>query len=160
MKNWSLKKKILLGLLALLVFAQFFRVDQTNPTFDASNDFLDMEHAPEDMAVLIKAACYDCHSYETKYPWYFNVSPISLWLKGHVDFGRENLNFSDWGNYTPEKKAHKMEESIEEVERKEMPMTSYTLTHADARLTDEQRIAMADYFRTIASGKNHEGHSH
>ena len=109
-------KKILVIVAILAVIIQFFRIDKENPPYEASSDFISVENAPEDIQIILKQACYDCHSHQTTYPWYSNVAPVSWWLKDHIDEGREHLNFSVWASYDAERREHKLEELAEEVE--------------------------------------------
>ena len=141
------KKYILIALALFLIIAQFFKIDKTNPEATAELDFIQSNQVPSEIATMLKASCYDCHSNETKYPWYTDVAPISWFVKGHINNGREHLNFSEWGNYTDKKKTHKMEECVEVVyEMKSMPMLSYTIMHGSAKLNDEKRKTLADWF--------------
>ena len=140
-------KNVLLILLGVLLLIQFFRIDKTNPPVNPGQDFLQMAGPPAELGTLIKEACYDCHSNETKYPWYTNVQPVAWWVKDHIDEGREHLNFSEWGTYNARKRAHKMEEAVEETKEGEMPLNSYTWAHASARLSDEQRRQLASWFQ-------------
>ena len=142
------RKKILLGLLVILVVMQFFGIDKTNPPVIEEIDFITLEQPPDNVAIMLKEACYDCHSNRTKYPWYTNVAPVSWWIKGHIDHGRQNLNFSDWGNFSDGKKEHKLEECIEFVQEKRMPLLSYIIAHPEAKISEEQRLAMAQWFQS------------
>lgn len=144
-----MKKKIIIGLLVIIVLIQFIRVDKTNPPVDASKDFITLTKPPVEIVSLLKTACYDCHSNETTYPWYFNIAPFSWWAKDHVNDGRKHLNFSVWGTYNKERQAHKLDEMYGEVEEDQMPLSSYTLMHADAKLTTEQRTVLVDWLRTL-----------
>lgn len=83
-------------------------------------------------------SCYDCHSNETNYPWYSYLAPASFIVTDHVKNGRKHLNFSDWENYTEEKKEKKLHEIWEEVEEVEMPISGYVLLHSEAELSGEQ----------------------
>ena len=74
-------KKIIVGLLFLLVFIQFFRIDQSNPEVNPETNLVMVVHAPPESQQLLRTACYDCHSFETVYPWYANVAPVSWWIK-------------------------------------------------------------------------------
>ena len=132
--------------LASLIIIQFFRIDKAQPPVDASINFLDIAGVPETEAVLIKNACYDCHSHEVEYPWYSNIAPISFWLKGHVDHGIQKFNFSEFGSYNEKKAHHKLEECVEMLENKSMPLKSFTWVHPEARLTDETRQVLIDFF--------------
>ena len=142
-------KKILLGVLAVFVILQFFQIDKTNPEYDAANDFMNIHPPSDEVAEILKTACYDCHSYETKYPWYTYTQPLAWWIKDHIDHGRDELNFSEFGNYNPRRADHKIEEGIELVEEEEMPLPSYTWAHGDARLTDEQRDVLISWFEEL-----------
>ena len=142
------KRNILIALAVALIIMQFFPIDKTNPPVVQEKDFLSMESAPVEVAQLFKTACYDCHSDETKYPWYTSVAPISWFIKGHIDEGHKHLNFSTWADYDAKKKAHKMEEIIEVVDGKEMPMLTYWMIHWDAKISVEQRKQITDWVRT------------
>lgn len=100
----KLTKRILLGLVGLLLVIQFFRIDKTNPPVNQAKDFIKLSSPPAKVAQLLKDACYDCHSHETKYPWYTNIAPVSWWIKNHIDHGREHLNFSVWADYEAKKR--------------------------------------------------------
>ena len=123
------KTKILWAILGLLVLIQFIRIDKTNPPADPAKDFIALKNPPQAVANMLKASCYDCHSNKSTYPWYTNVAPVSWWVKRHITEGRQELNFSEWGDYTPKKAAHKLDESYEMVTEGEMPLSSYTLMH-------------------------------
>lgn len=87
---------------------------------------------------LARRACFDCHSNETRWPWYSNVAPISWRVQKHVDEGRAKLNFSDFrpGN---EEVGEAAGEAAETVQKGEMPLQDYLLAHADARLTEAEK---------------------
>jgi hypothetical protein len=72
-----------------------------------------------------------------------------MWMDWHVREGKKHLNFSAFATYTPKRAAHKMEEAYEMVEKREMPLPSYTITHRDAKLTDEQIKLLADWAREL-----------
>lgn len=147
------KKKIfkisLYVLLAAFVVIQFFRIDKTNPPIEQSKDFLTVTQAPNDVANVMKAACYDCHSNESKYPWYTNIAPVSWFIGDHIEHARKHLNFSIWGEYSEKRQMHKLEEAAEEVEEKEMPLESYVIMHSEADLSDNQRELLEDWFNSL-----------
>ena len=154
-------KRVLIALIAVFVIIQFFRIDKSVPEYNAADDFLNLNAAPAEVAELMRAACYDCHSYETKYPWYANVAPVSWWLKGHIDEGRRKLNYSTFGTRTKEKQAEKIEESGEAVTEGWMPLNSYKWGHPEARLTDAQRLLIGNWLLSLAltesAGEPEEG---
>ena len=133
-------KKILLLLLIAFVIAQFFGPEKNDGDIASVEPFLTETNPPEDVKLILKSACFDCHSDHTRYPWYNNITPVNYWLAGHVKDGKKHFNISEsaWSSSSLKKKDHKFEELIEMVEKKEMPLNSYTWTHAEAKLTDDQ----------------------
>lgn len=142
-------KNILITLGAILVIMQFFQIDKENPSSDPEMDFIAIANPPSEIADLLKASCYDCHSNHTRYPWYTSIAPVNWWIKDHIDHGREELNFSEWGNYSARRADHKLEEGVELLEEEEMPLPSYLITHGEAKLTSEQREALSNYFQSL-----------
>lgn len=136
-----LKTAAMIGL-ALLVLIQFWPVDRSNPPATAA-----MPLPTGEVGEIMQAACNDCHTHETTWPWYSRVAPVSIFVARHVEEGREHFNLSTWGELTAERRDHKLEEMIEMVEDGAMPLRSYTITHTDARLTDEQRSMLVDWAR-------------
>ena len=142
-----MKKIILAVIVVVLIGIQFIPVDRTVPEY-ASSDLLVLGGADKSMTNMIKDACYDCHSYESEYPGYANVAPLSMWIQGHIDHGREELNFSTWGSMSKKDQHHLLKEAAEKVEKKEMPLTPFLITHAEARISEDQRAEMAAWFRS------------
>lgn len=139
-------KKTGIVVIVILVLMQFKRIDKTNPAYNEAEDFITITQPPAEIATLIKAACYDCHSHQAKYPWYSNVAPVSWMVAHHIEEGRQHLNFSTWATY-PEKKAdHKLEECVEEIEEGNMPMKPYVIMHSEAKMTDAQKSALITWF--------------
>ncbi|MHB1193476.1 MAG: heme-binding domain-containing protein [Longimicrobiales bacterium] len=128
------------GVAVALVGSQFIPVDTSNPPADGA-----MAIRAGEAGQILKAACMDCHSHETVWPWYARVAPAKFLLANHVREGRENLNFSTWGAETPERQDHKLEEVVEVVEAGEMPEGSYRWLHPEARLTDAQRQMLVEW---------------
>ncbi|WP_372474718.1 heme-binding domain-containing protein [Capnocytophaga sp. ARDL2] len=130
---------------------QLFQIDKTNLSYDETKDFLVVNQTPNEVATLIRNACYDCHSYETKYPWYTYVQPVGWFVKDHIMEGRQELNFSIFDMYSPQRKIKKIEESAECIEIGEMPLTSYVITHPEANLSNEAKSLLINYFRSLQS---------
>lgn len=145
----KLTKKILLVLLILFVIAQFFRPEKNNGNIASVDAFLKETNPPDDVKVILKSSCFDCHSDVTRYPWYNNITPVNYWLAKHVNHGKEHFNISKWEGNSVKRKDHKFEELIEEVEEKEMPLKSYTWTHGDAKLTDAQIASVIDWAKKV-----------
>jgi len=133
-------KKMLIALAIVFVLIQFVRPAKNNAGGVAHS--LPMKYGvPPDVNVIIKPACLDCHSNNTKYPWYSQVQPIAWWMANHVNEGKKHLNMSEFTNRRIAYQHHKFEEIVEMVRKKEMPLPSYTWfgLHPKADLTDEQR---------------------
>ena len=146
-----MKKKIGFGILIILVAIQFFQIDKTQPPSVPGQDIFAMvDNVDPQLGSQIKKACFDCHSNVTRYPWYTNIAPVSWWIKGHIDNGREELNFSEVASYPPGKFAHKMEECAEMLREKEMPLLTYMIMHNDAWLDAEERERMAVFFEGLS----------
>jgi hypothetical protein len=94
---------------------------------------------------MLRSACYDCHSYDTHWPWYAHVAPVSWWLEGHVRDARERLNFSEWPHDDSERAAKKWNHISHSVRDGDMPLPSYAWIHKPARLTEQQRKELADW---------------
>ena len=138
-----MKKRILYIALAIALVAQFFQPDRSALPIDPANDMLVMTAAPDDIRTLVNAACYDCHSDRSTYPWYSYVTPVNFWLQDHINEGREKMNFSRWNLSASQKHAH---EAGEEVQEGEMPLDSYTWVHGEARLDAAQRKRLVEWF--------------
>ena len=147
LKKITLKKTVIVIIGLLLIF-QLFRIDKTTKPVDPATDFISVTQANSEVATILKTSCYDCHSNQPVYPWYTNVAPLSWWIKHHINEGSEHLNFSEWGNYKLKRKDHKLEECIEMIEEGEMPMSSYTLIHGNAKLNDAQKTLLINWFKS------------
>ena len=142
-------KKIAIVLWVALVIAQFFGPEKNEGDITAVDTFLAETNPPENVRKILSESCFDCHSNSTKYPWYDNITPVNYWLNDHVKDGKKHLNFSDWSTYSLKKKEHKMDELYEEVEKGEMPLNSYTWTHSEANLTQEQIAEMVAWGKSV-----------
>lgn len=129
-------------LLLVLIAMQFYRPEKNMAQGNHTAIFITETNPPEDVKLILKSTCYDCHSNNTSYPWYNNIAPVSYWLADHVKQGKDELNFSVWGSYSAKKKDHKLEEVVAVIEEGEMPLKEYTWTHAEAKLTDAQKQAV------------------
>ena len=144
-------RKLFRGLFAILVLAliviQFmpYGRNHTNPPVTGSPTWV----SPE-VEQLARRACFDCHSNETKWPWYANVAPVSWRVQHHVDEGREHLNFSEFDK--PQRDA---DEAAEMVASGEMPLRDYLLAHPEARLSDAETTQLIDGFKAMFGESSH-----
>jgi hypothetical protein len=60
---------------------------------------------------------------------------VKWWLADHVNSGKRHLNFDEFNSYSREKKLEKLDEIVETIKEGEMPLTSYTVIHQDAKLS-------------------------
>jgi hypothetical protein len=155
-------KLIFVILLLLFIAIQFFQPDKNNNEVNSSNDISSMVPVPDTVQQLLKVACYDCHSNNTNYPWYSNIQPVGWWLNHHVEEGKAELNFNEFANIPPrgnrstrERQLKKLEEIKENIEEGEMPLSSYTLIHTNAKLTSGQKSEIIRWsesaYKTIAA---------
>ena len=125
--------------LALFLGIQLMPVDRSNPPVTADLD------APHEVKALLRAACYDCHSHETRWPWYSYVAPVS-WLVAHdVEEARTEMSFSEWGALDPREQRELRREMWEKVEEGKMPLKKYVMLHPGARLSEEQKRLLRDW---------------
>ncbi len=138
-------KYVVIALAVLFVIAQLIRPDTTNPSVAPGERIEASVEISADVAAILKRSCNDCHSNETVYPWYSQITPVNWWLESHIDHGREHLNFSTWARYTPQQKEKKLEEVCEVVESGEMPLPSYLWGHREAVLTPEDAKLLCEW---------------
>ncbi len=133
-------KKILIALGIILIIMQFFRPEKNESNL-LTHDISTKYSVPDDVNHILKVSCNDCHSNKTVYPWYSNVQPVAWWLNDHVKDGKRHLNFSEFTRMPVAFQNHKLEETIDMVKKKEMPLSEYTYfgLHKEANLTDAQR---------------------
>lgn len=141
-------RTVLWSLLAVFIIIQLFRPEKNN-SGDSGNDISTVFPVPDRVKVLLDAACNDCHSNTTKYPWYSYIQPVAWWLDGHIRDGKKRLNLSEFAAYRPNRQFHKLEEIDELVSEKEMPLESYTWAHADAKLSDDQRQVLINWTKDL-----------
>ena len=152
------KTKIIIAVIASLTAIQFIPLpgrEYVQPK--QGNDITDVLPISDETEELLRATCYDCHSDETRYPWYADIAPLSWWVQHHVNEGREHLNFSHFGELSMSRRDHRLEEGVEMMKKEEMPLSSYTWMHPEAKISLRQRAAMIDFFSSgIAGGAGEE----
>jgi len=130
-----------------LLAAQLVRFDRSNPAVRGDLS------APPAVKDALERSCYDCHSNQTRWPWYSGVAPVSWWVHYEVEEGRRRLNFSAWTDYAsdPGTKDQKLDEVGRLIASDAMPPWYYRATHPGARLTPLERAAIT---RWIANEKS------
>ena len=136
---------LLIGFIVL----QFFRPAKNVQAGVSAHHISTKFAIPSDVTTILEKACTDCHSNNTRYPWYYNIQPIGIWMNNHVIEGKNGLNFSEYTNRRLRYQYHKMEEVVELVNEEGMPLDSYTWTHKDARLTTDERAKLVKWAESI-----------
>ena len=126
-------------LLIVLVGIQFVSTTRNQSDIVPTTDFMIVNNVPKPVENSLITSCYDCHSNNTNYPWYNKVQPVAWFLEGHVEDGKKELNFNEWGNYSSRRRNSKLNSIISQIEDDEMPLTSYTLIHSDAQLSEKNK---------------------
>ena len=125
------------GLILLFLFGlfQFYpRPEKNISSVEAKNSIEKLFPIPDSVLTILKSACYDCHSNNTRYPWYSNIQPVALFLNKHIVEGKKELNFDEFGNYTERRQQSKLKAIAYQVRDGEMPLYSYKLMQSEARL--------------------------
>jgi len=145
-------KKI--GIVVGIVFVgiQFIPTNQNLSDKMLLTDFTIIYEVPKSIETKLKVSCYDCHSSNTYYPWYNKIQPVAWFLEDHIDEAKEELNFNEFGNYSNRKKKSKLKSIISQIEDDEMPLTSYTLMHGDAKLSAVEKAAIMEWMTQIRDG--------
>ncbi|HEX6043771.1 MAG TPA: heme-binding domain-containing protein [Pyrinomonadaceae bacterium] len=138
-------KWLLILAVCLFVIAQFKRPARTNPAFDESAAIETHAQLDPKIAAILDRSCNDCHSNKTRWPWYANVAPMSWFVIDHVEEGREHMNLSEWGSYSPEERKALLREVCDLVSDGTMPLSSYTPLHPGSKLSDADKKAMCEW---------------
>lgn len=118
---------------------QFIRPKLSNPPVLA-----DLQ-APDTVKGILQTSCYNCHSNETRLPWYDEIVP-AYWLVVHdVARGRMHLNFSDFGKLPPGQQKGFLYESASQIQLGAMPPRNYTLIHPESIVSAEQLATLKNY---------------
>lgn len=141
---------ILLSLVGVFIIAQFIPVNRPVNDPPANYDFFKANNINEDVKTLLRDACFNCHSQEVIYPWYAHMAPVSWLVASDVRHGRANLDFSNWTQLSKREKLDVLDEIGDEVNAESMPLPIYTIMHAEARLTSEQRKLLVSFANNLA----------
>lgn len=138
-------KKILLGLLVVLIIIQFIQPPGNRDSAVLSTDLTKTFAVPQNVQIILKQACYDCHSNNTNYPWYSRIQPLGWFLANHIRNGKEQLNFSHFGSYSLRRQISKLNGIANSIKDGSMPLRSYTLIHRNARLSSQDKALLFEW---------------
>ena len=142
-------KIILLILLVAFVGVQFIPTERNQTNIVPVTDFMLVNNVPNNIKNKLQVSCYDCHSNNTKYPWYNKIQPVAWFLEEHIRDGKKELNFSEWESLSNRRKASKLRSIIKQIESGEMPLNSYTLIHKDAKFSKEETNEIINFITQL-----------
>ncbi len=135
--------------IVIFVGIQFLRPGKNSTTAPQQAAIYNRYPAAASVKAILAKACNDCHSNNTRYPWYAAVQPVGWWLDTHVKDGKGNLNFDEFLQARVSEQNNQLEEAIKEVKKGGMPLGSYTWIHTDARLTEPEKQELCNWFASI-----------
>ena len=138
-------KKILLIILIVFIAIQFIQPARNTSGQVLPTDITKTVNIPDKVLDVFKNSCYDCHSNNTRYPWYINIQPMGWVMARHVKNGKENFNFSEFGAYSKRKQANKLKSIKLSIKEGSMPLPSYTIMHTDAKLSKANKKLITDW---------------
>lgn len=146
-----MKKHKIIKLIFVIAFVgiQFIPTNRNQSDEIFEPDFMTIYAVPHEIETLIKISCYDCHSNNTKYPWYNQIQPIRAWMAKHIQKGKEELNFNEFGDYSNRRKKSKIKSMISQMEEDKMPLPSYTFVHRETKLSDNEKTEVTDWLKTV-----------
>jgi hypothetical protein len=142
-------KKILGVLLIILIAIQFIKPQKNIHPGEQPKDISTLYAVPEDVDTILAIACKDCHSNNTRYPWYNNFQPVAWFLANHVKDGTRSFNLNQFATYPVARQYDKIEEIKKQIDNGDMPLSSYTIIHRDARLTDGEKNTIITWSENI-----------
>jgi hypothetical protein len=142
-------KRIVLILLLIFVAIQFFRPKKNIHPVAQPADISTIYPVPANVDTILIHACKDCHSNNTRYPWYNKVQPVAWFLANHVEDGTRSFNLNEFATYPAWRQYDKISEVKKQIDKGEMPLSSYTWIHKDAILTDAQKDAIETWSEGI-----------
>jgi hypothetical protein len=140
-----LLKRIVVAGAVIAAGAQFFQPDRTNPASDPAMSIRQDPLVTTEVMGLMERACFDCHTNETRWPWYSNVTPINYLTVRDVEEGRKHMDLSAWLSQAPARRASSLERMYDEVTDGAMPLPPFVLMHPEAKWTDDEKKTFLDW---------------
>lgn len=147
-------RKILTGLLVILIIIQFVQPARNKSSEAMPYDISHTLTIPGNVQGILKKACYDCHSNNTVYPWYSFVQPMHWVLNNHIQSGKEELNFNEFGSYSLRRQRNKLRAVENNITDESMPLFSYTLLHRNAILSDKEKSVLLRWLQVSTDSLN------
>jgi hypothetical protein len=143
------KRKWLLILLVVFILMQCIQPARNQSGQVLQTDITKMFSIPPDVKRVLEVSCYDCHSNNTRYPWYAYIQPGGWWLAKHIKGGKEELNFSEFGAYSHRRQINKLRSMENSLKDGTMPLSSYALLHKGARLTGGEKALVIAWINKV-----------
>ena len=138
-------RRVAIAVAVLLCVAQLVPMDRSNPVVNDVATINSKEKPPAAVRSVFDGSCANCHSDQTRWPWYSYVAPVSWMIVHDVRTGRRHMNFSEWGSYSAEKREQKLEEICEQMTNGGMPDPKYLWMHRATRPTQQQVSAVCQW---------------
>ncbi len=135
----------LIVLLVILVAIQFVQPARNQSVQASSGGIASVINVPENVQAILQNSCNDCHSNNTRYPWYATLQPGAWWMASHIKDGKAELNFDEFGNYSKRRQLSKLKAIQGSIEDKSMPLPSYTFIHRNANLSQKDQKLLKDW---------------
>ena len=145
-------KKVLKIMLTIVLFI-FIAIQFYQPALNVdkgqvyTTDFTQVYKMPVEVKAMLQTSCYDCHSNNTNYVWYDYIQPARTLVENHIKNAKQDLNFNEWGTYSNRKQERLLNSIKEQIETKQMPLSSYTIMHKKAKLNDEQIKVLTNWLK-------------
>jgi len=130
---------------AFFVGIQFIPTTRNESNEVSEADISQVAEVPSDVQSILNNSCYDCHSNNTRYPWYSRIQPAAYFMGRHIVAGKKELNFSEFGTYSRRRQKSKLRSIISQVKTEEMPLPSYTWIHWSAKLSEREKRLVEEW---------------
>ncbi len=152
--NWARVRKVAVALVVIFIAIQIFQPQRTNPPAIPSRSLSAHVALPADVHSSLMRACGDCHSNQTRWPWYSRVAPYSWVITDDVNQGRRRVNFEDWeAQESPKQANDHLVQICKEIRQKGMPPFSYRLLHPESKLKPEEIASICAWSQTFAASQ-------
>ncbi|MCH7657209.1 MAG: heme-binding domain-containing protein [Bacteroidetes bacterium] len=146
----KLFKKVFIVLLVAFAGIQFIPTNRNQSNKELLSDISLTYNVPENIQSILKASCYNCHSNNTDYPWYNKVQPVSWFLESHIEQGKAELNFSEFGSYSLRRQKSKLKSMASQIKNDKMPLSSYTLIYRNAKISKNEKLLLINWINNLA----------
>lgn len=141
----SRNKIILLVFIVAFIALQFIPSVRNQSGQMGKSDISVTLNTPDQVQAILVNSCYDCHSNNTRHPWYARIQPIRYMLDKHIREGKKDLNLSEFGEYTKRRQINKLRSIESSINDGTMPLSSYTLIHPSAKLTANEKKLLLNW---------------